>query len=653
MNALSTILVKRHRQWTFGTLFLLTSGLSYAQVPVDENGDPLAYSEQGSATEVLVEAPAAAVSASDLETLVGPIALYPDDLLAIVLPASTYPLEIVQAARFLELLETNSELKPDDEWDESVVALLNYPDVVKMMNDDIDWTWKLGDAVIGQQADVIAAVEAFRDRAYAAGNLKSDDRQTVSYDEGIIEIVPVSEEIIYVPYYEPAEVVVYQPRPVYHYYANPYPSYYYPYPAGYRFRSNFFWGVTTAYSIGWSNHYLNVYHPTYWGHPYYGHSYNYYGHYYRHPSISVYNTWYVNNNRYSSGNHYRDGARWQPRARAGSRPAEPRVENRHYPPGTDVRRRQSNAGRSSLNNRDNGRMNLDLRERSNADRSRIAATSRGARSQPDRLTNGQSRTDRSAAPTRAQNSDASQRRTGSNRTTAAQRAEVDRSNRDRVTPDARSRTQTRTTNDANRGRTQTRANVDTNRSGNRSRTNNDVDRSAIQFRDRGNANRTTNSAARAPAPNRNRVTTANNRAITTQRTTPRSSLTPRATASRPRASAPVQQRSPSARPNNRSSSPPTRSSAPRVAAPTRSVAPRSSAPSRTAAPRAPTRSAPPRSSAPRASAPTRSAPQRSSAPRVSAPPSNQSSGNRASSNRSSSQRSNQSRRGSSRPRNND
>lgn len=647
MNVLSTTLVKRHRQWIFGTLISLTSGLSYAQVPVDENDDPLAYSEQGSDTGLLVEAPAGVVPASDLEALVGPIALYPDDLLAIVLPASTYPLEIVQAARFLELLETNSELQPDDEWDESVVALLNYPDVIKLMNDDIDWTWKLGDAVIGQQSDVIAAIEAFRDRAYAAGNLKSDDRQTVSYDEGIIEIVPVSEEIIYVPYYEPAQVVVQQPRPVYNYYPNPYPSYYYPYPAGHHFRSNYFWGVSSAYSIGWSNNYLNVYHPSYWGHPYYGHSYNYYGNYYRHPSISVHNTWYVNNNQYSSGNHYRDGARWSPRAGAGSRPAEPRVTNRHYPPGTDVRRRQSNAGRSSLDNRDNGRLNLALRERSNADRSRIAATSRGARAQPDRLTNGQSRSDRNTAPARTQNSDAGGQRTGSNRTTDAARAEVDRSNRDRVSPDSRNRTQTRSTNDANRSRTQTRANTDTSRGRTQTRANNNVDRNAIQLRDRGSENWTTNSTARAPAPNRNRTTNGTRQSSG-------------ASTSRPRVSAPVQQRSPSTRPTNRGASAPTRSSAPRASSPTRTVSPRSSAPNRSTAPRAtapsrstaprapaPTRSAPQRSSAPRAPAPTRSAPQRTSAPRVSSSPSNQSSGNRGASNRSSG------RRGSSRPRNND
>jgi hypothetical protein len=307
------------------------------------------------------------LSTAELEELVGPVALYPDDLLAIVLPASTYPLEIVQAARFLERLEIDSTLEPDESWDESVVALLNYPEVIRMMDEDIDWTWRLGEAVIAQQSDVIAAVEMFRDRAYAAGNLKSDEHQTVTVEEGAIEIEPVDEEIIYVPYYEPAEVVVYQPRRVYYYYPDPYPVYYYPYPAGYRFRSGLFWGVTTAFHIGWSNHYLHVYHPTYWGHPYYG--YNYYDYYYyRRPSIGVFNNWYVTNNYYTSSYRYRDGGYWRPRARAGARPDEPRVRNYYYPPNTTD---PTGAGRDNMNfsNRDrlqvsrDGRMDLNLRER--------------------------------------------------------------------------------------------------------------------------------------------------------------------------------------------------------------------------------------------------------------------------------------------------
>ena len=135
-----------------------------------------------------------------------------------MLPASTYPLRSVQAARFLDERAENPSCKPNNDWDDSVVALLNYPEVVKLMNDDLDWTWRLGDAVINQRADVLDAIQAFRDRAYAAGNLRSDDRQVVANDDGAIAIKPADPEVIYVPYYEPERVVVYQTAPVYHYY---------------------------------------------------------------------------------------------------------------------------------------------------------------------------------------------------------------------------------------------------------------------------------------------------------------------------------------------------------------------------------------------------------------------------------------------------
>lgn len=370
MNGLTTITQLRNRLIFPMLAALLVSPFAIAQVPVDENGNPIAALEDDGAVSPApgTAAEGTLLSAGELEELVGPVALYPDDLLAIVLPASTYPLEIVQAARFLDEVEADSSLKPDESWDDSVVALLNYPEVLRMMNDDIDWTWSLGEAVIAQQSDVIAAVEAFRDRAYAAGNLQSDEHQTVTVEDGAIEIEPADDEIIYVPYYEPAEVVVYQPRRVYYYYPEPYPVYYYPYPLGYHFYGDFFWGVTTAFHIGWGNHYLHVYHPSYWGHPYYG--YTYYDYYwYRRPSINVYNTWYVTNNYRTSRYRYRDGDYWRPRRHAGSRPDERRVRNYYYPPNstgsTSAARRDtrsvSNRDRLQVNN--DGRMNLNLRER--------------------------------------------------------------------------------------------------------------------------------------------------------------------------------------------------------------------------------------------------------------------------------------------------
>jgi len=393
---------------------LLAAANAFAQVPVDDSGNVIGtYSEDGFDDERQSGESGQPLSAAELEELVGPVALYPDDLLAIVLPASTYPLEIVQAARFLEQVENDSSLKPDETWDESVVALLNYPEVVRMMDQDIDWTWRLGEAVLNQQNDVIAAVESFRDRAYAAGNLKSDEHQEVKQDDdGIIEIVPVDEEIIYVPYYEPAEVVVYQPRRVYYYYPDPYPVYYYPYPVGYDFHSGFFWGVTTAFTIGWSNHYLHVYHPSYWGHPYYGRYYNYYGYYYRRPSITVYNTYYVTNNYHPSRYRYRDGDYWRPRTRVGSRPDAQYVRNYHFSPnGTSANSRNFTVTpERRLRVGDDGRMDLRLRERDGLSRSgnrrtveqgSSARVARQADNRRDLSSSSSARRDRQSVPSTA------------------------------------------------------------------------------------------------------------------------------------------------------------------------------------------------------------------------------------------------------------
>ncbi len=301
---------------------LLATGGAHAQVPVDEDGNPYATEVEPLRNGLDVENPAlgetAILSVAELETLVGPIALYPDDLLAVVLPASTYPLEIVQAARFLERAEHDSSLEPDADWDDSIVALLNYPDVLRMMNEDIDWTWKLGEAVVGQQADVILAIETFRDRAYAAGNLKSDEYQNITVDDGIIEIDPVDDDVIYVPYYEPTRVVHYSPTPVFHYYPRPCPVYYYPYPRNHYLTSRLFWGVTTAFTIGWATDRLHVYHHSYYGHPYYG--YSYYGSFWRRPSIHVYNTYYVKPYPRIRHDRYRQGDFWRPRHRSGARP---------------------------------------------------------------------------------------------------------------------------------------------------------------------------------------------------------------------------------------------------------------------------------------------------------------------------------------------
>ena len=288
-------------QIALASLIVLSASV-FAQEPVDENGNVIGHYESTADVMPIGNEDIPRLSSTELQDLVGPIALYPDDLLAIVLPASAYPLQIVDVARFLEALKDDPSLQPDPEWDDSVVALTNYPEIVELLNGDIDWTWRLGEAVVAHQDDVVAAVESFRDRAYAAGNLKSDSYQTVSRNEGSIEISPVAEDVIYVPYYEPERVVVYQPRPVYYYHPRAYPVYYYPYAAGHYFDHGFFWGVTTAFSIGWHTDSLHVHHHSYHGHPYYGHSY-WHNRWYRRSSINVYNTTYASNTNVTVNRH--------------------------------------------------------------------------------------------------------------------------------------------------------------------------------------------------------------------------------------------------------------------------------------------------------------------------------------------------------------
>jgi hypothetical protein len=216
----------------------------------------LGHAAAARAVEAPAAPPPAAAAAPELEELVGPIALYPDELLALALPASTYPLEIVQAARFLEKYENDPELQPDEAWDPSILGLLNYPEVIELMNDDLNWTWQLGEAVANRQQDVMDAVQSFRAKVDAAGNLASNEQVTVVKESGgeqpIIVIESASPEVIYVPQYEPSTVVVYQPAPVV-VYSHPYPYYYSPAAA---FWTGMFAGAAIGWGLSWGH----------WGH---------------------------------------------------------------------------------------------------------------------------------------------------------------------------------------------------------------------------------------------------------------------------------------------------------------------------------------------------------------------------------------------------
>lgn len=198
---------------------------------------PAAAPSAAAVTNTPAEPPGAPAerSEADLDKLVAPIALYPDPLLATVLPACAYPLEIVQAARFVK--DTNNVAKLDAQpWDNNVKAVARFPDVISLMNENIQWTSDLGDAFINQPKGVTDAIQRMRTKAQDSGALKTSEQQVVTVTNTVVtnvvqqqaivvtnqvvQIQPSSPEVIYVPQYNPT--VVYGGYPV------AYPGYVYP-----------------------------------------------------------------------------------------------------------------------------------------------------------------------------------------------------------------------------------------------------------------------------------------------------------------------------------------------------------------------------------------------------------------------------------------
>ncbi|MGD9765909.1 MAG: DUF3300 domain-containing protein, partial [Candidatus Binatia bacterium] len=189
-----------------------------------------------------------------LDSLVAPIALYPDPLLAQVLAASTYPLEIIQLQQWLE---RNQGLKDQalvdavekQPWDSSVQAMAPLPDLVKRLADDIQWTTDLGNAFLAQQNDVMNAVQRMRQKAKANGNLQTTEQQRVETkvieETSVIIVEPASPEVVYVPSYNPT--VVYGVPPS----AYPYPAIYYPPPGYYAAGMAISFGLGVALGAAW------------------------------------------------------------------------------------------------------------------------------------------------------------------------------------------------------------------------------------------------------------------------------------------------------------------------------------------------------------------------------------------------------------------
>jgi hypothetical protein len=143
----------------------------------------------------------------DFRALVVPVALYPDPILAVVLQASTLPLQVVQADRFLAKREKDKTLAPDPDWDKAIIALLNYPRQVRLMSEYLDWTEVLGDRVVDDLDAVQAAIQDVRLAAYDAGFLKSDSHQKVELRDDQVRITLIDPQKVRIPRYDPAALL--------------------------------------------------------------------------------------------------------------------------------------------------------------------------------------------------------------------------------------------------------------------------------------------------------------------------------------------------------------------------------------------------------------------------------------------------------------
>jgi uncharacterized membrane protein YgcG len=208
--------------------------------------------------------PSKTFSQQELDQLLAPIALYPDALLAQIFMASTYPLEVVEAARWVKANpnvkdKVLEEAMQKQDWDPAVKSLTTVPQVLQQMNDQLDWTQKLGDAFLAQQKDVMSTVQSLRAKAQAAGNLKSSTEQVVKTEaqgnQTIYAVESSNPDVVYVP--------IYNPYVVYGVWWYPYPPYYmypphYVYPPHVAFTAGVFVGVAIWGRCNWHGGYVNV-----------------------------------------------------------------------------------------------------------------------------------------------------------------------------------------------------------------------------------------------------------------------------------------------------------------------------------------------------------------------------------------------------------
>ena len=261
-------------------------------------------------------------SKEELAQMLAPIALYPDTLLAQVLMASTYPLEVVEAERWVK---KNPDLKGDQldaalkekDWDVSVKSMAHFPDVLNQMSENLDQTSRLGDAFLAQQEDVMDSVQELRARAKAEGNLETTKEQKVVVQEKTIIVESADPQIIYVPTYSPTVVYGTWWYPAY----PPYPAWY-PGSRLLAFGSGVVVGAALGRwcGFGWRNHSVNVN---------INRTANINRNVYQKGSHSGKNSW-KHNPKHRRGVAYRDGATGKRYGQSPSRSKQARRDARGY-----------------------------------------------------------------------------------------------------------------------------------------------------------------------------------------------------------------------------------------------------------------------------------------------------------------------------------
>ncbi len=242
-----------------GTCRKYETGADISVVPASS---AIAFAQQDAPTPVR-----SVFTQPELDQMLAPIALYPDSLLSQILMAATYPLEVVEAARWSKANpnltgEQAVQAVAQNNWDPSVKSLVAFPQILTMMDEKLDWMRRLGDAFLSQQAQVMDTVQSLRQKAYAAGNLKSTDQVRVDQQGQTIVVESPNPQVVYVPYYDP--LVVYGPWwwPAYQ------PVYWAPWPGYYvrpGFVTGFAWGVGITVGTGfffgavdWPHRHVNV-----------------------------------------------------------------------------------------------------------------------------------------------------------------------------------------------------------------------------------------------------------------------------------------------------------------------------------------------------------------------------------------------------------